>query len=311
MSAAANLAADEPAPAKNLTAAAISYLCGKIDKAAFLSKCAKNPLYARLVIVGEQNMPDFDSDALCFVHKQLFAPKAESGEIRSHELNTPFGSCADPKLLRGSLKNALAKLNQIEGAPKASKADFAAILCFYVRELTILSPFSYGNGITRRAFIQNFCRARGFNLSYASVRKKELTYAETEAFASDDPQPLFSILVKCLSYITEAETAPAKRGKPHKGAIAKPKNAKPTREIAPRAQNRADNRIPSRQSPLPPPPPQKPRENPQTATAAATAEKSADKSREAKLKELREIQKNLSELTDRVTQIIKSTEHDE
>lgn len=207
LSAAVNLSVDGISTEKKHISAAIAYLMGKTDKTAFFKKCAKNPLYARLIALPEKSYSDIGNETFCALHKFLFEPRENSGEIRNGELMMQGGSCTDPKLLRGSLKNVLSKLQQMQSAPEISKTDFAAQLCCYVRELIILSPFSYGNGIVRRAFVQAFCFKHGFTLTYAAANKKEISSAETAAFASDEAQPLFSLYIKILSYTQEENSA--------------------------------------------------------------------------------------------------------
>ena len=146
------------------------------------------------------------------------------------------------------------------------------------------------NGVTRRAFIQSFALSRGFFLNYAAVSKKELEEAENLAFAADDPQQLFTALVKCLNYITENT---ASKSKPNKLALSSrhvsalpPKSARSSVEIAaakPAAPQPEPRRIPQREKP--------------------------DSKAEA-LRELREIQKSLAALTQRVTDVIKSLENE-
>ena len=286
LGAAANLLADGTATPKSAVSAAISFLVGMTDKATFIKKCAKCPQYAKLVLLTQQKPAEFDSDSFCALHKTLFEPRAKAGEFRTEELMLAGGSCTDSKLLRGSLKNALIKLSELRGAPETAKPDFAASLSCFARELIILSPFSYGNGVTRRAFIQSFALSRGFFLNYAAVSKKELEEAENLAFAADDPQQLITALVKCLNYITENT---ASKSKPNKLALSSrhvsalpPKSARSSVEIAaakPAAPQPEPRRIPQREKP--------------------------DSKAEA-LRELREIQKSLAALTQRVTDVIKS-----
>lgn len=277
---AANSSRETPAPAKNAVSAAMSYLCGKTDKAAFLRKCDKFPLYARLVLLAEQPATDFSVDALCAVHRTIFSPRAKCGELRTADLEITGGSCTPPHLLRGSLKNVLAKLEKLQGAPAVGKADFAASLCCYVRELIILSPFAYGNDVVRRAFVQQFCYVRGYLLNYAAVGKKELSAAETEAFASDDPQPLFTLLVKCLNYRQEEQ--PRRR------------RAAPL----PPPVRREQKSLSAQPQPERPPASERP-----ALERAATASTASDT-----LRELKEIQRTLSQLSTRVNELIKTVE---
>ncbi len=328
LSAAANISADDAAPAKSMVTAAIAYLGGKTDKDTFRKKCAKNQLYARLVIFSELKISDYDADTLCAVHKALFEPRPKCGELRGDELTIAGGSCTDPKLLRGSLKNVLSKLNQTQGAPTLGKSDFAAQLCCYMRELIILSPFAYGNAVTRRAYIQNFCLSRGFLLNFSSVSKKELNSAEREAFAGDDPQPLFTLLTKCLSYKQEEAAKPSKNKKsprvPTATAQTQKQVQKPGREIAATAIKRVDNPAPAAARPRPAPPATinvpapvqsaKPAEQYSNAVSVRSKPPYTDNAgQEASadlIRELREIQKTLAFLSARVSEIIRSMENE-
>ena len=331
MSAAANSAHEAP-PQKAAISAAVAYLCGKTDKAAFAKKCAKSPLYARLILVSERQNAEYGIETLCFMHKTLYEPKQKCGELRTADLTITGGSCTPPTLLRGSLKNVLAKLSQMQSAPAQSKADFAATLCAYVRELIILSPFAYGNDIVRRAFFQNFCYAHGFILNYAAVSKKELTSAETAAFASDDPQPLFTLLVKCLSYRQDdaqkhkrlgrtptapgvAATLPPRDKLPQ--STASPKLPSPEKQ--PTKQNDAvkpsetakpyDMPKPAEQPKQPDPRPSQPARPPLTRQSAATEIAAARRPDNADvLRELKEVQRALLALTNRVNDLIKKSE---
>ncbi len=336
---AANIALDEAAPNKTTVSAAMTYLCGKTDKANFLKKCAKYPLYARTVLMCEHPGIDFGFDAYCAAHKTLFEPKPKCGELRTGELMLAGGSCADPKLLRGSLKNVLAKLQQMPSAPQANKADFAAQLCCYIRELIILSPFSYGNGIARRAFIQNFCASRGFSLNYAAVTKPELSAAENEAFATDAPQPLFSALIKCLNY-TQDETQNAGARKPSRRIALPPQNKIQPKQFEPAKQADArklsesfkpsDIKKPSEPVKSPDvkkiadgakqPAAKKPQENVRLSESKKTADSAKpldtkktdarkpepDREKTDALRELREIKRSLESLASRVNELIKN-----
>ena len=239
ISAAANLNIEGTPVSKRATHFAIRFLIGEITREEFFAKCATEVTYARLVSCSSAIKPeDFTLEKLCSMHEYIYSPKEGCGTIRTTELNLTGGSCTAPGLLRGSLKNVLSRLCQTKGSPSLSKADFAAELCCYVRELIILSPFAYGNGVVRRAFIQNFCRSRGFTLTYASASARELTDAATAAFAGDDPQPLFTVLIKCLNYFTEpsastrrarsAELEPVQNRKP---AVAEPDTEKILKEL--------------------------------------------------------------------------------
>lgn len=288
LSAAANLSAEGQAPSKSQVSAATAFLVSKPDKAAFVKKCAKSPLYARLVLSAAEPQDAFDTDAFCALHKFLYEPKPKCGELRTGDLMLTGGSCTDPKLLRGSLKNVLGKLSLLTGAPTVSKADFAAALCCYVRELIILSPFAYGNAVVRRAFVRNFCHARGFSLNYAAASKKELLAAEQTAFATDDPQPLFTLFCKCLNYLQEEVPAQTRL------------SAKPSPRSAP----------PLRPAPAPAPPrsaltQQEKKELPRPAPAPAPASSGET------LRELRELRRTLSDLSSRVDEIIQSISKDE
>ena len=254
-------------------------------------------------------------ESFCAVHKTLFEPKAKCGEIRSGELTITGGSCTPPNLLRGSLKNVLGKLSQLQGAPAIGKADFAANLCCYLRELIILSPFSYGNDIARRAFIQNFCFSRGYLLDYSAVSAKELNAAENAAFASDDPQPLFTLLTKCLRYRQEE---PSKRLRSRmrmadKNAL-QDKNTVKERlsaaHAAPPAVAREEITAMQRRRREPLPPPARASEqNPEQQSepkqpAAPPAVKQPSDTSET-LRELKEIQRSLAALTARVNDVIR------
>ena len=205
MSVAFNLAVDDIAPPKSLMSSAMAYMCGKISEEAFTKKCGKFPVYSNAVRYALHTQSEFGLEKLCAAHEFIYDGKEGCGDIRSGELSYPGGSCTDPKMLRGSLKEVLAKMQALEGAPKESKADFAARLCCYVRELIILSPFAYGNGVVRRAFIQSFCRQKGFVLNYALAGKKAIEEAERAAFMLDETGQLFTVLVKCLSYASILE----------------------------------------------------------------------------------------------------------
>ncbi len=230
LSIAANAATESVTPNKSMTEAAISYKSGLTDKSAFLAKCGKNTLFAKLVIYTDSRNSEFDSDEFLKLHKMLYEPKLKCGEIRVGDLTVTGGSCTAPKLLRGSLKSALGKMQQTAGAPEITKADFAAQLSCFMRELIILSPFTYGNAITRRAFIMQFCLMRGFMLNYAAASKAELLAAESEAFTADASQPLFNLFMKCLSYLQEEKTA--KQTHPAQKAAALNKSRAAAQEIA-------------------------------------------------------------------------------
>lgn len=291
--AAANIEVDYTAPGKALTAAAITYLCGKSDKASFVKKCAKNPLYARLVFFHEKALSDYGSESFTAVHKSLF-PDENGGEIRTDELTLTGGSCADPKILRGSLKNVLTKLQQIPSAPEINKADFATQLCCYVRELIILSPFASGNGVVRRAFIQSFCHNRGFTLNYSLGNKDEITAAETEAFASDAPQPLFLLLVKCLGYLQEENDAPARVARPrHRTEL--PERKQPHK---PETEQKKAEAVTAKKAP----------ESVQQPKKAKERIPQPKKPAKDELTELKEIKAALEKLTERVSELIKNSE---
>ena len=208
MSVAFNLAVDDVAPPKGLISHAVAYMCGKIDEPTFLRKCEKCPTYANAVLYANAAQSEFNLEKLCAAHKFIYKGSVTEGEIRNFELTYLGASCTNPRMLRGSLKEVLFRMQAIEGAPKESKADFAARLCCYMRELIILSPFAYGNGVTRRAFIQSFCRCKGFVLNYAAAGKKAIVEAEKAAFLFDETEPLYTVLVKCLSYASVFEAAP-------------------------------------------------------------------------------------------------------
>lgn len=316
LSAAANCSREVPAPAKNAASAALAYLCGKADKATLLKKCGKSPVYARMILLAERPLADYGMESFCALHKTLFEPKAKCGEIRNGELTLAGGSCTSPNLLRGSLKNVLGKLGQLQGAPTVGKADFAANLCCYVRELIILSPFAYGNDVARRTFIQNFCFSRGYLLNYAAVSKKELDAAANAAFASDDPQPLFTLLTKCLNYRQEE---PSKRSRSRalladKTALSE-KSAGNERlssarsaatPAAPREEIAAAER--RRHEPLPPPArtseqKAEQKNEPKQPPAPPVPKPSAEKAET--LRELKEIQRSLAALAARVNDLIK------
>ena len=314
VSAAANLAATETSPAKAHVSAAVSYLSGKTDRAAFSKKCAKNPMYVRLVVSHAQTQNDFGAEALCALHKTLFEPKSKCGEFRTGDLQLPGGSCTDAKLSRGSVKNALGKLALLSGAPETGKADFAANLCCYIRELIILSPFAFGNGVVRRAFIQSFCYARGFLLNYAAASKKELLGAENAAFAGDDPQPLYAWLQKSLSYAQEEL--------PRKKRIAPSTPDKTRRELSPKLPREAEftavrkppvketpalkQTRPPEKAPAPPASPAPSVQIAQTPPAPAEPALAATVRTDtaAVVRELRELQKQLTALSARVGEIL-------
>ncbi len=320
LGAAANAACETTAPSKAAVSAAVAYLTGKTDKAAFFKKSAKSPLYARLIAVADGNAQECTAESFCAVHKALYEPKAKCGELRSGELTLTGGSCTPPNLLRGSLKNVLAKLEQVQGAPAAGKTDFAANLCCYLRELLILSPFTYGNDAARRAYLQNFCMQRGFLLNYAAVSKKELTAAETTAFASDDPQPLFTLLVKCLSYQREEppkkrrartvpaparqlpEKAPAEKEKAPRKTITAP--AKSGHEEIAAAERRNRVAVPAPVAARPPLP-DKPTGEKQPLEKATAEPQKATRTETEILRELKDVQRALAALTVRVSELIK------
>ncbi len=217
LSAAVINAAEGVAPGRSQVAAATAALVGKLSMDAFTKKCAKFPLYASSVAaLCADGAVDCSIEGLCGLHKSLYAQQEGAGELRTAPLERKGGAHADPRILRGSLKNVLAKLSQLQSAPQVSKADFAAVLSGYCRELIILSPFAYGNAPVRRLFLQRFCKAHGFKLSFATASKHELASAEDAAFMGDDPQPVFSLLIKCLSYGQEER-------KPGRGALPAPR----------------------------------------------------------------------------------------
>lgn len=229
MSVAFNLAVDDVAPPKSLISSAVAYMCGKMDEQTFVKKCEKSPTYANAVLYAYSTQTEFNLDKLCAAHKFIYKGSVTEGEIRNFELTYLGASCTNPKMLRGSLKEVLSRMQAIEGAPNESKSDFAARLCCYVRELIILSPFAYGNGVTRRAFIQAFCRNKGFVLNYAAAGKKAIAEAEKAAFLFDETSPLYTVLVKCLSYASVFEAAPP----PENSAT----NAKYDSQVKPPLQN--------------------------------------------------------------------------
>ncbi len=302
MSVAVSLSVDGIATEKKQITAAIAYLCGKSDKQAFIKKCVKKPLYARAVLLAESNLSDFGVEKLCAAHKALFEPRTGSGEFRDGELMLTGGSCADPKLLRGSLKNVLSKLQEIQGAPAASKADFAAQLCCYIRELIILSPFAFGNGIVRRTFIQAFCRNRGFLLTYAASNKKEIAAAETVAFATDDPQPLFSLFMKTLNYRQEeAAATKSARLSAQRAVHALParNTSKPVRtqeELKTDAEHTPNRASASENKPRPSEP---------------SADRRETEKRKVTAQTLRQMRKTLDALTTQVNDLLKSLPDDE
>ena len=200
LSAAVLCSSEGTPPTRAQVAAAKAGLLNRPGADAFTKKCAQYPLYANAIALLASEGDDCSLEGLCALHKALFADKEDAGEIRTTALERKGGAHADPKILRGSLKNVLTKLSQLPAAPQIAKADFAALLAGYDRELIILAPFPYGNTVLRRVFLGRFCRAHGFRLSFASATKGELAAAEDAAFMSDDPQPIFSLLVKCLNY---------------------------------------------------------------------------------------------------------------
>ena len=227
LSAAVLCACEGTSPTRAQVAAAKTSLLGRPGADAFAKKCAQYPLYANaLTLLAEPEGNDCSVEGLCALHKALFADKPDAGEIRTTPLERTGGAHADPKILRGSLKNVLTKLSQLDSAPQIAKADFAALLAGYDRELIILAPFAYGNGIARRVFLGRFCRAHGFRLSFASATKIELAEAEDAAFMGDDPQPIFSLLIKCLNYGQEerkkAPALPSARRKERTGPATEP-----------------------------------------------------------------------------------------
>lgn len=276
LSAATNLSTESAPLPQKLIQSAVRYLLHEIDKSVFVQRCADFPLYAQLIFYSEQKQEDCSLESFCATHKSLYAPQENAGEIRTEELMLPGGSCTAPKLLRGSLKSVLSKMAQMQGNPQVSKADFAATLCCYLRELIILSPFAYGNGVARRAFLQAFCRSRGFSLTYTAAGKKEITAAETAAFASDETGPMFSVLIKCLSYMHDDTAAPPRKTTPV------------TREHG--------SRLPSRPR----------RELPQRVPPAVTAQETAVQDA---VRELREVQKTLDTMSARVGEILSSLQN--
>ncbi len=211
---------------------AVAYLTGHcqikaLEKVASEKKC---PLYANLISAIASTMNTFDSSAMIRLNKKLNCDDVNAGALRKKNIELDGAACCDYTLIKGSLKNVLTRLNKTESSPEISKADFTVILSHYLQELAILSPFETCNGLTRRTFLQKFALSRGFTLDYSQVQKDEYIKAERAAFAYDDPQLLFAVLTKCVSYYTPA---PALTTTDKKRKSPKPKSARTTKKRAP------------------------------------------------------------------------------
>lgn len=197
-----------------LESAALNYLIGNISHAQLQAKAQSLSgssiiFYKALVLLSSPPPQAFNTDTLTYVHSCLFGdifPKC--GQLRKVNLDSYFGSHTDYKYLKGSLKTVLSRLSAIKGSPKISKTDFIAHLAHYLQEFNILSPFNQGNGITRRTFFSLFALSRGFEINLALTTPKDFAYAENQAFVADDPQPLYSCLIKCVAYIGQDSRTP-------------------------------------------------------------------------------------------------------
>lgn len=239
-SAAALLAIDGEVVAPRLYAVGIDFLTEKLSEQALLQKvaAADSPAavrFARLLLLIARPPAVFTADTMLSIHKTLYADqRSDCGKLRKTALEIGGNSCTDARYLKGSLKAILGRMQALPAAPECAKADFAASLAHYARELSILSPFAYGNGIVRRAFLLLLCMRRGFDLNFSAVGRKEFAAAEAAALAADDAHPLFTLFITALSYTERTEgayvtvTAQTAATRAGKRTIAKPSTAKTT-----------------------------------------------------------------------------------
>lgn len=160
-------------------------------------------IFFRLLSIVKMPTPlYFDIETLQFLHRTLYADlRPDPGSLRKINISKNGASCIDYKLLPASLRAVLDQLKKKDPGKTVTKNDFAAYLAYFMREMLILSPFPYGNGLTLRLFFELYSASRGFLLDYNKCDYKEFSAAETVALAADDVQPLYKCLVKCLSYL--------------------------------------------------------------------------------------------------------------
>ncbi len=151
--------------------------------------------------------------SLVALNKTLFGDACDSaGKLRESDAFTDGNAHTDPKYITGSLKAITAKMSETAGAPATGKEDFAIYLSHYMRELIILHPLEIGSEFTIRIFILMFCKTKGFALYYYRATPASVRSAETDALATDDVTPLFTLFTECLAYDykTATTTPPAK-----------------------------------------------------------------------------------------------------
>jgi fido (protein-threonine AMPylation protein) len=141
---------------------------------------------------------EFGTDDLCELHRALCQSAAQkSGELRKVNIKRYGCACIGSKLLPTALENMFAQLNKTPTS--SSKADFAAVLTHFMREMQILSPFAFGNDKISRQFFKLFAASRGFILDYRLAPPSRLSDALSTAFKTDDVTPLYKCVLKLLS----------------------------------------------------------------------------------------------------------------
>lgn len=229
------------------------------------------------------------------LHKTLFGDfDGESGRLRAKDASTDGSAHTDPKYVTGSVKAIIAKMNEIPGAPTTAKDDFAGYLSHYMRELIILRPFENGSDFAVRLYIYMFGRLKGFSLGLYRATPQMIKKAETQAFATDDVAPLYTIFSECLAYDHKTSAPPQQPPPRTRREVAKDL-CRPTRPPAP--------------APVPPPPPPPPApvvvsENKKQASEAKK-QKAAD---DEVIKRAIRLQQKISKLNEQLTELIKPLE---
>lgn len=207
----------------------------------------------------------------------------DAGRPRGVNAATDGNAHTDPKLIPGSLKSIVAKMNEIKSSPLVSKEDFAGYLSHYMRELIIMHPFEQGSTFTVRLFFIMFCRLKGFSLLLYRATPSAVHDSEINSFKTDDITPLFKLFVNCLSYerVVDKKTESAPRTR---------------REIA------RDLRRP--------PQPHKDEEVAAVPDGKKKAAAQSAKNREEVLRRAVRLQQKISKLNEQLTELIQPLEND-
>ena len=128
-------------------------------------------------------LDSFEMEDFLNIHKSLFGDLYDfAGKLRDENIVMDGIMLCKAGVVELCLTDLFSGLKDIR---ISSKEDLYNFLAYYYSEFSVIAPFRDGNEIVIRKFLEEFCKNKGFEISFDNVNNEELKEAVIYSFYHD------------------------------------------------------------------------------------------------------------------------------